>query len=192
MIRTRIKEETMDQHKALEAISYSSQIMDYSITEDKYRSLIRTNYISNKAFENAWSNLDFEVPKSLMLEHRVKVKSLEADLKELGEEVPDVSGISFPVNSYPEFMGCLYVFEGSTLGGAVIHKALKKNENLNNIENFHFYNCYGERLGMMWGIFLEHLTQIEDVAQVDAAIEAARNTFTLVHHITEKDKVGSA
>lgn len=179
MIRERIKTETTQNHKDVETAGYSRQIMSGRLTLAEYKKLIITNLVLNKAFEQQWKSLNFDLPTELILEQRRKTASLQKDAKALGVSVPAISSISFPADTYEAFMGSLYVFEGSTLGGAIIHKQLKQNPNLSELDSFHFYSCYGDRLGMMWKIFLDHLSQIEDIAEVDAAIEAAKTTFDI-------------
>ncbi len=179
MIRERIKNETAQNHKDVEAVGYSGQIMSGRLSLAEYKKLMITNLVLNKAFERQWDTLNFDLPTDLLLEQRRKTASLEKDAKELKVSVPAISDISFPVDTYEAFMGSLYVFEGSTLGGAIIHKQLKQNSNLSELDGFHFYSCYGEKLGMLWKIFLDHLSQIEDTAKVDTAIEAAKTTFNV-------------
>ncbi len=179
MIRERIKNETAQNHKDVEAVGFSGQIMSGRLTLDEYKKLILTNLMLNKGFEAQWSELDFEIPKDIMLEQRRKTATLEKDAKALGVSIPDTDNLLFPADTYEAFIGSLYVFEGSTLGGAIIYKQLKQNANLSTLDDFHFYSCYGERLGMMWKIFLDHLNEIEDTLKVDKAIEAAKTTFEI-------------
>jgi heme oxygenase len=179
MIRERIKNETAQNHKDVEAVGFSGQIMSGRLTLDEYKKLILTNLMLNKGFEAQWSELDFEIPKDIMLEQRRKTATLEKDAKALGVSIPDTDNPLFPADTYEAFIGSLYVFEGSTLGGAIIYKQLKQNANLSTLDDFHFYSCYGERLGMMWKIFLDHLNEIEDTLKVDKAIEAAKTTFDI-------------
>lgn len=180
MIREQIKIQTKPQHDAVEEVSYSSQIMDHSLNKEQYQQLVRINYILNSSFEDTWNKLPFDLPEGLMIEHRRKANMLKSDLELLGLEQPELSTVPFDISSYPAFMGALYVFEGSTLGGAVILKQLQKNENLNGIDNFHFYGAYGERIGMMWKLFLDELEKIQDESEVDECIAAAQKTFDWV------------
>ncbi len=179
MIRERIKTETSQNHNDVEAAGYSGQIMSGGLTLKEYKALITVNLVLNKAFEKQWSSPPFELPKTLLLEQRRKTAALEKDAALLGLAVTGSNEILFPVESYEAFMGTLYVFEGSTLGGAIIYKQLKQNPNLNTLDEFHFYSCYGDQLGMMWKVFLDHLTQIEDTSQVDKAIASAKTTFDI-------------
>lgn len=177
MIRERIKTETAKHHEAVESVGYSGQIMSGHLTLDEYKKLILTNLVLNKAFETQWNNLPFTLPTTLLLEQRRKTEALEQDAKILGVSIPQKSDITFPASSYATFLGTLYVFEGSTLGGAIIYKQLKTNTNLTDIEDFNFYTYYGERLGSLWKVFLEHLTQLTDAEQIESAISAAKTTF---------------
>jgi len=186
MIRERIKTETAQNHKDVEAVGYSGQIMSGRLTLGEYKKLIATNLLLNKAFEQQWDSLAFGIPAEVMLEHRRKTASLEKDAKALNVALPTINKISFPADTYEAFMGSLYVFEGSTLGGAIIHKQLKQNPNLSKLDGFHFYSCYGDKLGMMWKIFLDHLTQIEDTDKVNEAIEAAKTTFDITKEAFER------
>lgn len=180
MIRERIKNETASLHKALEEQSYGNRIMSGMLTEAEYKHILRMNYETNAAFENTWAELGFELPDSLMLGQRRKTPSILQDMEALGMETPTLPALNFPSSSYAEFIGALYVFEGSTLGGAVILKQLKKNSNLEHISSYHFYDVYGERIGMLWKIFLDHLTQITNEKEVQACIDAANNTFGIL------------
>lgn len=180
MIRERIKSETAEQHRNVESVGYSAQIISGRLTKGDYKNLISTNLALNKAFEKQWSSLSFDVPTSLALEHRRKTAALEKDAKQLGIETDVNTDIIFPVDSFEQFMGALYVFEGSTLGGAIIAKQLAKNETLSGLD-FNFYNCYGPMIGKLWKDFLDHLTQITDEERVNEAITAAQETFDLTY-----------
>ncbi|MBR9917913.1 biliverdin-producing heme oxygenase [bacterium] len=181
MIRERIKSETKEAHDAVESVSYSKEIMSGKLNEAQYKELIRVNYSLNKAFEQEWDKLNFEVPSTLMLDHRSKIELLEKDMELLGVDPMELEHVNFKTSTFPEFMGSLYVFEGSTLGGSVIKKQLEKNVELAHIKDFHFYKGYGDKTGMMWKLFLDELNKIEEKDQVDEAILAATTAFDQIH-----------
>ena len=192
MIRERIKEETTAQHMAVEDVSLSNHIMDGSLNKEQYASIIVANYIINAAFERSWSQLGFDIPETLMLGRREKTAILKQDIDSLGLDIPELPQLDFPVANYPQFMGTLYVFEGSTLGGRVILKQLKTNKNLAGIEAFNFYNGYGDMTGMMWKTFLDELQKIENASEINEAIEAAQKTFAITKSVFEKKHEGLA
>jgi heme oxygenase len=183
MIRERIKSETAQQHKALEQIAFTNAIMSKTLTEEQYKAIIEANLIANMAFEQQWNSLPFELPESLMLQARYKTEALKKDATALGIEIPQTVDYSFPTANKAAFMGSLYVFEGSTLGGAVILKQLTTNNNLNHIKEHNFYGCYGEKLGYLWKVFLDHLVEITQEDEVEVAIKAAQDTFSLNEEI---------
>lgn len=183
MIRERIKSETASQHKALEQIAFTNAIMSKTLNLEQYKAIIEANLIANLAFEQQWDDLQFDIPESLLLDARYKTDALKKDAESLDIEIPRNVDYAFPSETKAAFMGSLYVFEGSTLGGAVILKQLKSNPNLNHISEHHFYGCYGERLGYFWKVFLEHLTAITQETEVEEAIKAAQKTFSLNEEI---------
>jgi heme oxygenase (biliverdin-IX-beta and delta-forming) len=109
---------------------------------------------------------------------RTKLPLLETDLRILGidgdtltrlpvcRELPDC-------NNFASALGCLYVLEGSTLGGQVISRHLKRSLNLDAQNGASFFTGYGDATGAMWGEFRERLTnaKTDETAMVHAACE---------------------
>jgi len=77
-----------------------------------------------------------------------------------------------------EGLGCLYVVEGSTLGGQVITRQLLKSLGLTAENGVAFFNGYGAETGLRWKAFGAWLE--EGAAQLDhddAIIAGANETF---------------
>lgn len=86
---------------------------------------------------------------------RLKSGILKEDLQKLGSE-PQAHVLEFDViNSVYEALGVLYVLEGSTLGGQVITKALKKN----NLEAKYF-DPYGAQTISFWNSLKDVLNKV--------------------------------
>ena len=109
---------------------------------------------------------------------RSKLLLLEADLQALG--VVSDSLDRLPVchelpacTDLAAAMGCLYVLEGSTLGGQVISRHLKGVFNLDVENGAAFFTGYGEQTGAMWQTFREVLmaATVDEVALINAACE---------------------
>ncbi|MEI8209163.1 MAG: biliverdin-producing heme oxygenase [Methylococcales bacterium] len=116
---------------------------------------------------------------------RSKLPLLAADLKALGVDgdVLDRLSICHELPACTDLttaLGCLYVLEGSTLGGQVISRHLKDLFNLNAENGAAFFTGYGEQTGSMWQTFKAVLM----VATVDedALIHAACETFITLDH----------
>ena len=106
---------------------------------------------------------------------------LESDLGALGWDgasivrLPQCERLRAPAST-AEFMGALYVVEGSTLGGIQLARALEPL--VRSGEGRSFFLGYGDRHGAMWRSFLKRLEECaSSEAAGDAVIEGAIRTF---------------
>jgi heme oxygenase len=93
-------------------------------------------------------------------------------------------------------LGVLYVLEGSTLGGAVLRRHLAAAFGLTDA-GLRYYSPYGTHPKPHWVAFSERMNAIElNVAEADAIVEAARETFerigAILVTIGASEPVGSA
>ena len=116
--------------------------------------------------------------------------SYMADIKQrrtAGNILTDLSAIGMPADSIPlctslpaigstaQAFGALYVLEGSTLGGKMIAKMLKKNSSFPIPERaLTFFEGYGSETGTKWKTFLEVLNQQQET---DEIVATANETF---------------
>ncbi|UPT65770.1 MAG: biliverdin-producing heme oxygenase [Sphingobacteriales bacterium JAD_PAG50586_3] len=156
MIMQALKEQTREAHNQVEAVSYSNNIMDGSLNADQYTTIVVANYIFNKGVEEvAYPLLTANgLADRIQLSQRAKTQLLLADLDHLGINPADIETATPKITTIEQALGYLYVAEGSTLGGAVIARALAKNPNLSSITSYNFYGCYGENVGTMWKDFI--------------------------------------
>ena len=116
---------------------------------------------------------------------RRKAHLLRDDLLALGHSPEAVGALpscpSLPaVGSLAEAFGCLYVLEGSTLGGQFIRREAAARLGLGPGTGCSFFTGYGDRTGAMWKAFGTALTAYTDAhpeAQ-DTVVNAAAETFT--------------
>lgn len=118
---------------------------------------------------------------------RLKLPLLQKDLKELGlaYTTPAPVDLSY-IHNLPTAIGSLYVIEGSTLGGQVLTRALKKKFNLEESQ-IHYFGGYKERTGPMWMEF-KSLVDSMPYYEIQRAevISAANQTFrTLIDNFRE-------
>lgn len=177
MFHEHIKSATTTEHRQAEEHSYGREIMGRTLNPTQYAHLLVANYSYISAWEDQWDKLAFEVPASLQLDSRRKSDLLRSDLEKAGVSPSSVkpAEIALPEN-YAQFMGRMYVIEGSTMGGAVIEKQLKLNENLNQ-SGFEFYGGYGPDLMPRWRSFLAELNQITSEADQEECITWAKQSF---------------
>lgn len=120
----------------------------------------------------------------LAFDRRRKTRLLVDDLTALGLSADAINGIplclSLPrLESPAQALGCLYVLEGSTLGGKIIRQQLARTLKLDPHEGCRFFGSYGSEIGSMWKQFCDYLTQFaadHDESRGDI-LHAARGTF---------------
>jgi heme oxygenase (biliverdin-IX-beta and delta-forming) len=188
----RIKNETNDLHKQIEAISYSSKILDFSLELEHYKNLLLANYIFLSQIEPGAGKFT-ELEEMILYSERKKLPLLEKDLQNLGinpvetKTKVNLKLPSFSIPSVLEAIASLYVVEGSTLGGAVIQRHLKQNPNMNSVMEYNFYGCYGKNVGVKWKEFCISLVRIaNDEKKELAIINQARATFAYFISILEE------
>lgn len=111
---------------------------------------------------------------------RRKASRILKDLAALGCPAPQHTATKLPVlHNTVEALACLYVLEGSTLGGAVIKKMISGQCPAIPETAFSFFSGYGEHNRDMWLLFLHSLnTAITTDTDTRWAIDAANACFT--------------
>ena len=183
-ILDKLREETRADHDKLEAIGLSDKIMDGSLSPEEYKNLIRVHFLVHRSLEDQLEQFRVEqyFPE-LHFNERKKMPLIRQDLTEIG--IDEVEMVRYEVaGDLPDpevpygLLGTMYVMEGATLGGMVIVKSLKKNEQLKPFEPFHYFGCYGSDTGKRWKSFLEVLKHEGNKAEAqEAVVSAAKQTY---------------
>ena len=117
------------------------------------------------------------------LDRRWKASLLECDLRALG--LPEAALRELPIcrrvpllGNVSRALGCLYVLEGSTLGGQIIQRMLRARLPGELQSASAFLNCYGPETGSMWRELGHRLTaNAASVVDEDDMVAAATETF---------------
>ena len=119
----------------------------------------------------------------LDLAPRRKSALLRADLRALGvdpDTVPRCDDLP-AADTLAAGFGCLYVLEGSTLGGQLIARDVEATLGLGPDDGAGFYASYGADIGRMWRAFCRALDAYvvtpEQLAEATRAAEATFATF---------------
>lgn len=179
---------TEGEHRSIEAAVNFKEITSSS---ESYSELLKKFYGYYLPIEKLL--VEFMVPLKeigINLSERTKVNFLEHDLKLMGitpsaeNQCKDLPKLR---NVY-EALGVLYVLEGSTLGGQVIHKYLMERNNFIRKNELQFHLGYKDQTIQMWNQFKTILNSIPGDHEAEV-ITAAKNTFsTLKNWITQNDK----
>lgn len=176
MVMELLKTETKEAHQQLEKllIPYIKQ----ANTTDDYITLLELFYGYMMPVEKL---IDAHVitDKIPFYNNRRKVECLLNDLKYWGYSGMPLFSDELPlISSHNQALGAMYVFEGSTLGGAIIKKILMANLHQQSNGGFSFYNGYGDATKLMWSTFTDALNN-ENFSgeEQNEIVEAANDTF---------------
>lgn len=114
---------------------------------------------------------------------RLRANLLRTDLRALG--LPESIFPSLPrCEDLPELdncfdgLGCLYVLEGSTLGGQLIARELHRRLGIDQQSGAAFFHSYGADVGSMWKEFCAAVRESVDTPiKLQSAVTAAKRTF---------------
>lgn len=152
---------------------------------EQYKELIQRNYLIHASLEHQIKSvLNENKHASVSYFFHSKLDWLEKDMNALGLKKPHTIPKVIPIPHFrniAELFGCLYVIEGSMLGGRLIYKALRKDKNLHSIPEFHFFKNYGNDVGLRWKTFKNIVEDEND--DPDATIRAAKTTFRFYESI---------
>jgi heme oxygenase len=117
---------------------------------------------------------------------------LRTDLRALGETESQIDSLPLcdqlpPMLNIEDGIGCLYVLEGSTLGGQLIARELSRKFRIDQHSGAAFFQSYGENVGSMWIQFSTCVRgYIRISRQQEAAVLSAADTFTRICEFDQK------
>lgn len=154
-----LKLATAPYHERVEAAMPS---LDALATPAGYASALRALH----AFHVAWEPAVWRAPglaeTGLDATERRKLPSLERDLHALGIEPSSEHPPAPPMLDAAAALGALYVLEGATLGGRVIHRRVAGPLGLTPEHGGAYYHGYGADTGVRWKAFGEAIDQYVD------------------------------
>jgi heme oxygenase len=172
-VRQRLRLETSAEHDAIER---TLGLMAPALTKTAYRHCIAKFYGFYRPVER---ELAICLEGSLwgdVLSGRQKAGLLRHDLQCLGMAEPEATPVctALPALTTPAAaFGCLYVFEGATLGGQIISSHAASRFGYGAQHGAAFFHGYGSETGAMWRTFGHTLTAYAARSATDDEIVAA-------------------
>lgn len=181
MILALLREQTRALHEQAErALDLPTQLRSPA----SYATLLARFHGFLHPLENRLHGLPGPTQLGLDLTGRRKVPLLRDDLRALGWSPAEIDalprqGPSPSIANVAAAFGCLYVLEGSTLGGQIIKREVEQRLGFGTHNGCAYFAGYGERTGSMWKSFCAALlnyaeTHPDDHAQI---VAAASETF---------------
>lgn len=169
-----LRRATAGDHAAVEG---AVPLMGEELTPLEYVAVLRRMYGLVAAWESFCERSGPGWMQTLMGE-RQRRGLLEEDLRVLGSELPEGGLPRLPeFRGDAEFLGAMYVMEGSRLGGLVIAKHVEDVLGLEAGRGDSYFRGGGGQTAAMWREVLEVLrTRVPD-DQADCVIAAARRMF---------------
>ena len=162
----RLRTETRDAHEALHIHPLLAPLVSPDMT-------LRDYHFALLAFERFYRSMEPQVtePGAPVLDW------LTADLAR-----QQLTPLEFPIalpslDTLSRSWGYLYVKHGSTLGGNVMSKALRRHLHLQPVTEQRFFAGYGSENGKRWQNFIENLFEITPSLQPNETIETAVACF---------------
>ncbi len=192
-VMQRLRAETRPAHDRIESIPFSVMMLEGRLPRERFAGQLACWLAIHGVLEEALRGSDNSTCRSVWLDGMARASHLRHDVACHGSpEVPDhaaaatlrtVAWIASIAASRPvSLLGCLYVLEGSKLGGAILRRSLDE-----------AYQCGPEALSYFWAsgaspmpdftAFKGRMEQaITTVADRDAVVAAACSMFD---HLTQ-------
>lgn len=180
MILKRLRQATTKNHAALES---QLPLLDPQLNREHYQLFVRRFYGYYAPMEARLLALPWWAELSLDYGERYKTPRLRQDLLALGDTSESLAQLPHcqdlpELGTLSQLLGCLYVIEGSTLGGQIITRQLHSNLGLTLDTGCAFFNGYGEQTAARWKAFCTLLTAFAEQSSGDEEIiNTANQTF---------------
>ncbi|MDO1447725.1 biliverdin-producing heme oxygenase [Rhodocytophaga aerolata] len=181
MILKKIKEQTQGNHTSLENSPFLRPISQKSLTLTQYITILKKFYGFFYPLELQLTRFPIETYLADFGQRR-KAGMLADDLQHLQPHPASILPMCYDlpeVHTLEQAFGCLYVMEGSTLGGKMIYKMVNDTLGLDHTNGISFFYGYGAETGPKWKAFQQALEAVSSRAPAkdEQLIEAANNTF---------------
>jgi heme oxygenase len=181
MISAKLKDQTRQLHEQTEReVDLPGRLK----TVESYRQLLARFYGFYQPIENRLVDLASQHALGVSLAERQKVERLRSDLLALSWTTQDIDQLPQcnklpPLETAADALGCLYVLEGSTLGGQYIARAAEKQLGLTMVSGISFFSGNGSSTGRMWNEFAAALNAYAEAhpESSPAIVASATRTF---------------
>lgn len=187
LLQAELRAATRDLHHRLDHHDLLAPLVRSSLDVADYALALQALYAINAPTEQAIS--DYIDTQGLAFDYatRRRMPDLLADLEYLGINTPQLAWAGPSIRSHGQLIGCLYVLEGSTLGGRVIYKQLQNALKLNQQTGGRFFAGHGELTMPMWQAFWTFAAEICSPGQITDATQAASALFeSILAHLDRR------
>ncbi len=177
MLQAELRTATRDLHHRLDHHALLAPLVRSGLCMADYGLALQALYAINAPTETAIA--DYIDAQGLAFNYaaRRRMPDLLNDLDFLNLNHPQMAWPGPTIRSSGQLVGCLYVLEGSALGGRVIFKQLQSALNLTEQTGGRFFAGNGEQTMPMWQAFWKFAADICPQEQLPDATAAAATLF---------------
>jgi heme oxygenase (biliverdin-IX-beta and delta-forming) len=173
---TRLRQATRSDHERVEG---AIPLMQPDLKPDFYCAVLQRLL----GVVQAWEQIaEVGLPKELLflLQERRRSPLLRQDLSTFGSSMSVIPQPVLPrFASTAEWLGAMYVMEGSRLGGQLIAKHVRKTLSLESDQGVLFFTGFGSATRASWEDFLKTMDSEVPQEDTDKAIHGAKQMFHL-------------
>ena len=174
-----LKSETRPHHERAERVVH---LMSPDLSVTGYRRYLEAFHGLHATLEPLLATRLQGLSAELRLPERSKLALLREDLFALGHDEASLARLARPpppsLPGAPEALGALYVMEGSTLGGQLQSRHLRRHFASEAVGDFRYFQSYGEAVGPMWKAFGEALLRAcPEPETAPRVVQGAQATF---------------
>jgi heme oxygenase len=187
-ILNKLRAQTSTLHSALEQTPLSAGLLAEHVTQENYVAYLQKMREIVAFYENnVFPSLANTLPD---VNKREKLQLIDKDLAYLSASSAELMSFENPVSQNPSTayaLGCMYVMEGSTLGGKVILRHISKTLGIVSGQGGSYFAGYGEETGYYWKNFLHILQEYSASHNTDdEIITGAKDTFASIKYYFEQ------
>jgi heme oxygenase len=181
-LRAQLRDATHHQHVQLNQHPLLNGLMQADYPLQRYQTVLLAYAQLYQALESEID--DFLARNSLEFDYHSRRKSpaIQQDLAHFSD-LPQLTNAELKLpslNDIGEWVGMLYVIEGSTLGGQHIARGLEKHLGLSQSAGARFFYGYGEQTQRLWQDFIAFAeSMVTDAEAIQLAATTACQTFDL-------------
>ncbi|MBX3040599.1 MAG: biliverdin-producing heme oxygenase [Bdellovibrionaceae bacterium] len=190
-LRDVLKERTRQAHLETEK---AMDLMSPHLDVARYRHLLRGFFEFHAAFEEFLNvhRKDWPSAVEFYFKDRRKMQWLTEDLQSLGADaLPSAERIqenfqrlNEKIRSEAQLWAAIYVIEGSTMGGQVLHGHVTASLGLSEGKGTRYFRSYQSEMGKQWVRFLSELNSLTLAPDgTESAVKAADEIFEMFKEI---------
>lgn len=186
-LRSELRMATRDLHATLDHHPVLTPLVKPDLSAESYGRALCALYAINQPVEMALAGFAEQQVLSFDYAPYRRMKDLAADIKQQGWVLPSPMWSGPPIGGLGDFVGCMYVLTGSSLGGLVISRQVQRSLPVTAEAGGRFFAGDGELTATRWQDFLEFSAascSSDDIAQASrAAAQLFQSMLSLLDNL---------